>query len=292
MHAQVRPKVVARRANGVGSTALVAWSPRLPPPPLTPLAISLAPAAVTRVRCAPRAKNRTDACVHASLQPRAPPTAAAAASALLQPSPHLMHCLTRLVCATSAVVHAADASPTRRQQGSTSTLAQRTHYTRCSFSRLPLARGCCSKSHKNGPEAGRSCAFAPSVAVSSAAFASMALAESELISIAKDRAPIVKTSLRLCAHSGSACQQNDSEAGRSCALASSVAFSSTALASMALADSELISIAKDRVPKIKMSLRLCAHSGSACQQNDSEARRSCALASFVAFSSAALEAWP
>jgi hypothetical protein len=42
---------------------------------------------------------------------------AAAASALPQPSPHLMHCLTSLVCATSAVIHAADTSPTRRRQG-------------------------------------------------------------------------------------------------------------------------------------------------------------------------------
>jgi hypothetical protein len=43
--------------------------PRSLPPTLPPSAASPPPAAVTRARCAPCAKNRTDACVHASQLP-------------------------------------------------------------------------------------------------------------------------------------------------------------------------------------------------------------------------------
>ena len=57
------------------------------------------------------------ACVHASQPPRAPPTAAAVASALPQPKVHATHGLTRLVLAALAVVRATDVSPASRQYG-------------------------------------------------------------------------------------------------------------------------------------------------------------------------------
>ena len=112
MRGQVRP-----RSPRDGSTAPARRpsSVRWPAPPSPPLEASSRPAATARARCAPRAKNRTGACVHASQPPRAPPTAAAVASALPQPKVHATHGLTRLVRAALAVVRATDVSPASRQ---------------------------------------------------------------------------------------------------------------------------------------------------------------------------------
>ena len=56
--------------------------------------------------------------MHAPQPPRAPPTAAAAAFALPQPTVHGTHGLTCLVRAALAVVRAAEAPPASRRQGS------------------------------------------------------------------------------------------------------------------------------------------------------------------------------
>jgi hypothetical protein len=112
MRAQVRPSTAR---DGSTASARRPPSPRSPSRPSPPSAASPPPAATARARCAPRAKNRNDACVHASQLPRAPPAATAAASALPQPSVHATHGLTRLVRAALAVVRAADVSPTRRR---------------------------------------------------------------------------------------------------------------------------------------------------------------------------------
>ena len=104
------------RSSHGGPTAPARWrrSPRSLPPPSPPSATSLAPAAATRARCAPRAKNRTGTCVHASQPRRPPPTAATAASALAQPTVHATYALTRLVRAALAVV---PRTPASRRQG-------------------------------------------------------------------------------------------------------------------------------------------------------------------------------
>jgi hypothetical protein len=112
MRGQVRP-----RSPRDGSTAPARRpsSVRWPAPPSPPSEASSRPAATARARCAPRAKNRSDACVRALQPPRAPPRAAAAAFARSQPSLHLTYDAPRLIRAALAVVSAVDTSPTRRR---------------------------------------------------------------------------------------------------------------------------------------------------------------------------------
>jgi hypothetical protein len=114
MRVHVRP---GSPRDGPTAPARCCWSPRSPPPSSPPSATSPAHAAATQARCVRVAKNRTCACVHALQPPRAPLAAAAAASALPQPTVHATHGLTRLVRAALAVVRAAAVPLTRRQQG-------------------------------------------------------------------------------------------------------------------------------------------------------------------------------